>query len=293
MATRDSHASEAVAPENQLLILFGANGDLAKRKLIPGLFHLSAAGMMPDDYRIIGTGRPGSHGTTERFRAHARSAVDEFGESAVSTKEWDAFADRLQYASASAEKPEVLVDAVARAEQDLGKQLPRLIYLAVPPDTFGPLVQMLGDTGLTDNAKLVIEKPFGHDLASVRELNHSLRDVFEEDRIYRIDHFLGKESVQNMLAFRFGNGLFESVWNREHIASIQINVPEKLTIEGRAGFYEHTGAFRDMVVTHLLHLLGFLAMEAPERLDAQSLHEHARLVFDAITPLDPSLAVFG
>jgi glucose-6-phosphate 1-dehydrogenase len=154
-------------------------------------------------------------------------------------------------------------------------------------------VSMLGTTGLAERARLIIEKPFGRDLDSARALNQTLHEAFAESQIFRIDHFLGKEAVQNILAFRFANGLFEPVWNREHVAYVQIDVPEGLTIEGRAGFYEQTGAFRDMVVTHLLHLLGFVAMESPSRLDARSLRDATRKVFDALVPLDPGRAIFG
>ena len=185
------------------------------------------------------------------------------------------------------------MQAVAQAEQELGAGVRRLIYLAVPPHAFAPMVQMLGASGLTERARLIIEKPFGSDLASARALNQTLHAVLEESQIFRIDHFLGKEAVQNILAFRFANGLFEPVWNREHVDYVQIDVPEQLTIEGRAGFFEQTGAFRDMVVTHLLHLLGFVAMEPPGRLDAQSLRDATGQVFEAIKPLDPGRVIFG
>ncbi|QCP00783.1 glucose-6-phosphate dehydrogenase [Arthrobacter sp. 24S4-2] len=275
------------------MILFGATGDLAKRKLLPGLFHLAAAGMMPARYRIIGSGLPYNAPGTDGFRAHVRSAVEDYGRTGRGAGSWEPFAVNLDFAPATPTEPQALLDAVARAEHDLGGKVQRLIYLAVPPDAFVATVRMLGATGLGTGAKLVIEKPFGHDLDSAKALNRELRAVFAEDRIYRIDHFLGKEAVQNILAFRFGNGLFESVWNADHIDHVQIDVPERLSIEGRADFYEQTGAFRDMVVTHLFHLLGFLAMEAPARLDAASLHEQAEGVFQALNPVDPARTVLG
>ncbi|SDP77792.1 glucose-6-phosphate 1-dehydrogenase [Arthrobacter sp. ok909] len=281
------------APQDQLLIIFGATGDLAQRKLLPGLFHLAAAGMMPARYRIIGSGLPDDAPDTDGFRAHVRAAIDEYGRAGSGAGNWEPFAANLDFAPATPTEPQALLDAVNRAEQDLGGKVQRLIYLAVPPDAFVAIVQMLGSTGLGAGAKLVIEKPFGHDLASAKALNGELRAVFEEDRIYRIDHFLGKEAVQNILAFRFGNGLFESVWNADHIDHVQIDVPERLNIEGRAEFYEQTGAYRDMVVTHLFHLLGFLAMEAPTRLDAASLHEQAERVFQALNPVDPDRTILG
>jgi glucose-6-phosphate 1-dehydrogenase len=199
----------------------------------------------------------------------------------------------LSFVAASAEDPDGLVEAVASAERDLGGDVRRLIYLALPPDAIPPMVSMLGASGLSERARVIVEKPFGHDLPSACALNHALHAVFEESQIFRIDHFLGKEPVQNILAFRFANGLFEPVWNRRHIDYVQIDVPEQLTIEGRADFFEQTGTFRDMVVTHLLHVLGFIAMERPQRLDGQSLQAASDNVFDAIKPLDPARAVFG
>ena len=288
----DPHAATPTRPADQVLILFGATGDLAKRKLLPGLFHLAVAGMMPERYRIVGSGRPDGAMDAEGFRAHVRDALSKFGRQELTAENWTPFADRLSFAPASAEEPEALVQAVAQAEQDLGGELQRLVYLAVPPAAFAPMVSMLGTTRLNDQARLIVEKPFGHDLDSARLLNQTLHCVLDESQIFRIDHFLGKEAVQNILAFRFANGLFEPVWNRRHVY-VQIYVPEQLTIEGRAGFFEQTGTFRDMVVTHLLHVLGFIAMEPPNRLDAESLREATGNVFDAIKPLDPTRAILG
>jgi glucose-6-phosphate 1-dehydrogenase len=289
----DPRAQAPMRPEDQVLILFGATGDLAKRKLLPGLFHLAVAGMMPERYRIVGSGRPDGASDAEGFRSHVRDALTQFGRREVCDENWGSFAERLSFAPATAEQPDALVQAVVDAEQELGGVLPRLVYLAVPPDAFGPMVSMLGAVGLGERARLIVEKPFGHDLASARALHQSLHAVLDESQIFRIDHFLGKEAVQNILAFRFANGLFEPVWNRRHVDYVQIDVPEQLTIEGRAGFFEQTGTFRDMVVTHLLHVLGFIAMEPPHRLDAQSLRDATGKVFDAIKPLDPARAVFG
>ncbi len=292
-AAADPRAAAPARPNDQVLILFGATGDLAKRKLLPGLFHLAVAGMMPERYRIVGSGRPDGPLDAEGFRAHVREALGEFGRKELTDENWGPFAHSLSFAAASAEQPEALVQAVARAEEDLGHDTARLAYLAVPPDAFGPMVSMLGATGLSERSRLIVEKPFGHDLGSARALNHTLHGVLKESQIFRIDHFLGKEAVQNILAFRFANGLFEPVWNRRHVDYVQIDVPEQLTIEGRAGFFEETGTFRDMIVTHLLHVLGFIAMEPPRRLDAASLREETGKVFDAIKPLDPTRAVFG
>jgi glucose-6-phosphate 1-dehydrogenase len=291
--TADPRVAALALPADQVLILLGATGDLAKRKLLPGLFHLTVVGMMPSHYRIVGSGRPEGAPDLEGFRSHVRDALKEFGRHEVSDENWEPFARKLSFAPASAEQPEALEKAVAQAEQELGGDVRRLIYLAVPPHAFTPMVQMLGATGLAKRARLIVEKPFGSDFASARALNATLHDVLDETQLFRIDHFLGKEAVQNILAFRFANGLFESVWNREHIDHVQIDVPEQLTIEGRAGFYEQTGAFRDMVVTHLFHLLGFVAMEAPARLDAQSLRDASEQVFQSLKPLDPTRVIYG
>ncbi len=286
-------AMRPVVPPDHVLILVGASGDLSKRKLLPGLFHLAVAGMMPERYRIVGSGLPDGAPDTDGFRSHVRDALEKFGRREISDQSWGPFAEGLSFAPASAEQPDALVQAVAQAEQGLGSDVRRLIYLAVPPHAFAPMVQMLGTSGLTERAKVIIEKPFGSDLDSARALNQTLHAALEESQIFRIDHFLGKEAVQNLLAFRFANGLFEPVWNRRHVDYVQIDVPERLTIEGRGGFFEQTGTFRDMVVTHLLHVLGFIAMEPPSRLDAQSLRDATGKVFDAIEPLDPARAIFG
>ena len=276
-----------------MLILFGATGDLAARKLLPGLFHLAVGGLMPERYRIVGSGRPAGAPDGEGFRAHVRGVVGEFGRPEVTDENWASFAANLSFAPASAEEPQALLEEIARVEASLPADVRRLIYLAVPPQVFAPMIEMLAAAGLTERAKLIVEKPFGHDLSSARALNATLHAALGEDQIFRIDHFLGKEGVQNVLAFRFANGLFEPIWNREHVAYVQIDVPELLTIEGRAGFFEQTGTFRDMVVTHLLHLLGFVAMDPPGRLDAASLRDATGRVFEAIEPIDPGRVIFG
>jgi glucose-6-phosphate 1-dehydrogenase len=163
----------------------------------------------------------------------------------------------------------------------------------VPPSAMQDMVRMLGKTGIAEHCSLVVEKPFGHDEASAKELNATLHEVLDEESIYRIDHFLGKEAAQGILALRFANGMFEPVWNRDHVAYVQIDVPEKLDIQGRSGFYEQTGAFRDMVVTHLLQILGIVALEPPSRVDAEGLHLERTKLFDAIRPLDRARVVFG
>jgi glucose-6-phosphate 1-dehydrogenase len=278
-------------PSSRVLVLFGATGDLAARKLFPGFFHLYRAGMMPDDFRIIGSGRH-SPGTDDEFRAQINEALHKHGRGELG-EHWDEFAARLRFVVSDADDGADLAGAVSDAEREIGAEGERLVYLAVPPGATQAMVRMLGDTGIAENCSLVIEKPFGHDLESARELNATLHEVLDEESIYRIDHFLGKEAVQNILALRFANGMFEPIWNREHISYVQIDVPEAIDIQGRAGFYEQTGAFRDMVVTHLMQVVGIVALEAPSRVDAEALHLERTKLFDSVRPIDPDRAVFG
>src|SRR5271165_168342 len=280
-------------PDHHVIVVFGATGDLARRKLLPGLFHLATAGLLPDRYRIIGSS-PADHALSdEAFRRHARDAVAEFGTVPPSGEDWTRFEATLSYGAADPGDPGPLVAAVADAERAIGGNPRRLFHLAVPPVAFAPVAGMLGHTDLAGGSRVIVEKPFGTDLASARALNDSLHRVFDESQIFRIDHFLGKESVDNILAFRFANGLFEPVWNRDHIAYVQIDVPETLSIEGRAAFYEGTGAFRDMIVTHLFQVLGFLAMEPPTSLSARCLRDEKVKVFDAMAPLNLAHVVRG
>jgi glucose-6-phosphate 1-dehydrogenase len=291
MSTPTTARGASPRPGNHVIVLFGATGDLARRKLLPGLFHLAAAGLMPDKYEIIGSSRKGQ--TDEEFRERARQAVEEFGSSKPAGPAWDAFARKLTFAAAEPGHTTALAAACKRAEQEIGGTPGRLFHLAIPPSAFVPTVEMLGSAGIAPGSRLVIEKPFGTDLASARALNQVIHTYFDESQVFRIDHFLGKESVDNILAFRFANGLFEPVWNREHISYVQIDVPETLSIEGRADFYDQTGAYRDMIVTHLFQVLGFVAMEPPTALDARHLREETAKVFDALNPIDISHVVRG
>jgi glucose-6-phosphate 1-dehydrogenase len=278
-------------PGNHVIVMFGATGDLARRKLLPGLFRLAAAGLMPGRYQIIGSSRRDL--TSEQFRDLARQAVTEFGTGAPSGAAWQAFQQQLSFASAEPARTGPLVAAVERAEREIGGSPGRLFHLAIPPAAFEPTVTMLGAAGLAPGSKVIIEKPFGTDLASARALNQTAHAIFDESHIFRIDHFLGKESVDNILAFRFANGLFEPIWHRHHIAYVQIDVPETLSIEGRGSFYDQTGAYRDMIVTHLFQVLGFVAMEPPVSLDAKHLRDEKAKVFDALKPLDVAHVVRG
>jgi glucose-6-phosphate 1-dehydrogenase len=279
-----------------VIVLFGATGDLAKRKLLPGLYHLACAGLLPDKYRIIGTSPPEFALSDADFVAHAEEAANQFCTIKPAGSSWDEFASRLSFGAASPQDPSPLVSAVEKAESEIGGSGPvgRLFHLAVPPSAFASVIGMLGSSGLSSgDARVIIEKPFGVDLASSRSLNEAVHTVFDESRVFRIDHFLGKESVDNILAFRFANGLFEPIWNRDHIRYVQIDVPETLSIEGRAAFYDATGAYRDMVVTHLFQVLGFVAMEPPTSLAAKPLRDEKSKVFDALRPIDVRHVVRG
>src|SRR5712692_485007 len=278
-------------PKDHAIVLFGATGDLAKRKLIPGLFHLGVSGLLPEQFRIIGTSRKPLG--DDQFRALARAAVDEFGRHEATDETWDEFASRLSYAPSDTGAADDLAAAVERAEDEIAGETDRLFYLSVPPVAMAGIVETLGAAGLANGARVIMEKPFGTDLASARALNEAVHAVFAEEQIFRIDHFLGKETVQNILALRFANGLFEPVWNRDHIDHVQIDVPETLSIGSRAGFYEGTGAFRDMIVTHLLQVLGFVAMEPPTSLEPRALRLEKDKVFEAMKPLDPARVVRG
>jgi glucose-6-phosphate 1-dehydrogenase len=281
------YANDRTVPDAHVIVLFGALGDLSRRKLLPGLFHLEQAGLMPDDYRILGTSRRG--GSANQFRDIAREVI---GEEAAGDA-WQRFAGRLCFGAFSADDHGPLVEAVSAAERELGGEPLCLYYLSIPPTAFGAMVRALGESGLAERARVVLEKPFGMDLATARDLNQLVHGFVPEDRVFRIDHFLGREAVQNLIALRFANGMFEPIWNRDHIDHVQIDVPETLGVDDRAGFYEGTGAYRDMVVTHLFHVLGFVAMEPPTSLDARSIAEETGKVFRSVQPIDRDSVIRG
>jgi glucose-6-phosphate 1-dehydrogenase len=276
-----------------VVVVFGASGDLTRRELLPALFELHRDRLLPEAFAVVGVSP--SDWSTERFRAEMRAAV--LARAPDDAPAWGAFEERLEFvrveaASPPAEGYAALSAAVERVRSAFGIADNVLFHLAVPPAVFGTIAARLGASGLATGAagwrRLIVEKPFGRDRASARALDGELRAVFGEEQIYRVDHFLGKETVQNMLVFRFANPSYEPVWNRNHVDHVQITVAEELGIGTRAGFYEQTGVVRDMVQNHLLQLLCMTAMEPPVSFDATSLRDETAKVLDAVrvVPVD-------
>lgn len=251
------------------------------------MFRLLTSGLVPH-MRLVGTSL--DEHTQESFVDFVRAALDEF-QGEMSEDEWRHFASRLCWAPGGT--PEALRRAIAEADADLDQPQRLLHYLSVPPKAAMAVIRTLREADLVENSRIVMEKPFGTDLASARELNAAVHQVFDEEQVFRIDHFLGKEAALNILSFRFANGLFEPIWHRNMIDHIQIDVPERLGLEQRAGFYEATGAYRDMVVTHLMQVLAFTAMEAPTSIDPTAITEEKNKVFRSMLPIRPRDVVRG
>ena len=285
---RPRHNREPALPPH-VIVLFGATGDLSRRKLIPGLAHLALSDLAPD-IEVVGTSL--EEMDDDQFRAFAKEALDQFSHRALTPEQWDEFSSRLSYVP-QGRGSDGLAAAVAKAEEKLGGTAPRLHYLSVPPVAAPAVIKMIKDANLVDFSRVVMEKPFGTDLQSAVELNAGLHQTFDERQIFRIDHFLGKEAAQNILAFRFANGLFEPIWNRNFIDHIQIDIPETLGLDKRAAFYESTGAYKDMVVTHLFQVLAFVAMEPPTALEPFAISEEKNKVFRSLLPIDPEDVVRG
>src|SRR3954454_21976157 len=271
------------------VVLFGATGDLSRRKLLPGLLHLFQTGLMRD---ILVVGTSLDEHDRASFQEFAHQAITEFSGDDGDTDGWAEFAKLLYWAPGDAGS-EGLRRVIEEAEGERAGEFDRLHYLSVPPKAALSVVHELKEAGLVERSRIIMEKPFGTDLASAQRLNAELHEVFDEDQIFRIDHFLGKEAAQNILAFRFAKGLFEPIWHRNHIDHVQIDVPEVLGIETRAEFYEATGAYRDMVVTHLFQVLAFVAMEPPTALEPRAISEEKNKVFRSMKPIDPANVVRG
>ena len=280
-------SSERTLPH--VIVLFGATGDLSRRKLLPGLVHLTTSSLAPD-IRVVATSLEDYD--DESFRRFTKEAIDEFGTHALTDEAWAAFADQLSYVPTSA-GPEALSAVVNRERAALGEDAHLLHYLSVPPRSAFEVIAMLREAGLVQDSRVVMEKPFGTDLESAIHLNDHLHETFSEEQIFRIDHFLGKEAAQNILAFRFANGLFEPIWNRNFIDHVQIDIPETLDLGKRSAFYEATGAHKDMVVTHLFQVLAFVAMEPPTALEPRAISEEKNKVFRSLLPIDPANVVRG
>ncbi|MCG6962774.1 MAG: glucose-6-phosphate dehydrogenase [Acidobacteria bacterium] len=273
------------------MVIFGASGDLTRRKLLPALYNLDLEGLLPERFAVIGTG------TRELDMEAYREALSQevIGHERFDQDRWHALLDRVDYFPSDLTDPASytrLAQELEKAEKEHETGGNVLFYLSIPPSLFGTVVKNLGDAGLVreENGRwrrVVIEKPFGHDLASAKALNEEVRHVLAERQIYRIDHYLGKETVQNILVFRFANGIFEPVWNRRYVDHVQITVAEELGVEHRARYYEEAGALRDMVPNHLFQLLSLVAMEPPSSFDADAVRDEKGKVLRAIQPLSP------
>jgi glucose-6-phosphate 1-dehydrogenase len=278
----------------QAIIIFGASGDLTRRKLLPAFYHLFLEGRMPKGFAIVGYSR--SAYTDDQFREIARDALKEFGHHPPEGQVWESFAKRVLYVPGEFSSPGAM-DHVVRHLKEVdsthGTQGNRFYYAATPTSAYPDIVHRIGEAGLAEGAKIVFEKPFGRDLATARQLNATIHEVFDESQVFRIDHYLGKETVQNILAFRFANGLFEPVWNRRYIDHVQITVSEDIGIGNRGAFFEPTGTIRDMVATHLIQLMTFLAMEPPVTFEPDRLRDETVKVLRATKPCDPESVVRG
>jgi glucose-6-phosphate 1-dehydrogenase len=278
-------------PAPHVLVVLGATGDLARRKLFPALFRLWRLDLLPERFHLVCSARATPE-NRDVFLTMVHAAVEAY-RGAIDETGWRRFADRISFVPTPDDNGAELETAISDAAKELGSDVQCIYYLAVPPSATESVVRMLGTFDVTESAKIVLEKPFGTDLESARRLNATLREFLDEGRIYRIDHFLGKEAVQNILALRFANGMFQPVWNYQHICYVQIDVPEEIDIQGRADFMESTGTFRDMFSTHLFQLLGFVALAPPSRLDAWSLRHEMIKIFRALRPPDSDRVVFG
>ena len=284
------HADQSERPA--VFIVFGATGDLARRMVLPAFYRLACEGLLPRQWQLVGNGRGDI--THENFRAGIHDALTEFGPQPEG-KDWDSFAERVFFAGGgfSSGSPGSLPDVLGQARASLGGSPQLVHYLAVPPVAFGGLTQALGQYGLAAGARVVYEKPFGTSPGSFRELDRVVHSVLDEQQVYRIDHFLGKEATQDLHVLRFANSSSAAYWNREHVESVQIDVPETLGISDRAQFYDATGAVLDMLVTHLFQVAAEVAMEPPASLDAAGLQAAREKVIGCFRPLDPREVVLG
>ncbi|MEI7551257.1 MAG: glucose-6-phosphate dehydrogenase [Verrucomicrobiota bacterium] len=276
-----------------VVVIFGASGDLTARKLIPAVYNLSVDGLLPADFHLVGFGRKAI--SDENFRALAKDAVREFSRRELNPDDWDRIAARTTYVAGDYDEPAAFVRLaaqIAAIEQRIGHEVQTLFYISTPPSVFAPILRHLGASGLAGkylgqdhHAKVIIEKPFGRDLGSALELNTTIRGVFAEHQVYRIDHYLGKETVQDLLVQRFANAIFEPLWNRNFIDSVQITVAEEGGVGSRGGYYEQSGCLRDMIQNHTMQLVALTAMEPPGSYAAEAIRDEKVKVLKAIQPL--------
>ncbi len=301
---------EAKPPGPCAMVIFGAGGDLTKRLLFPALYNLATTKLLPENFAIVGVDIADRsvddwrNSLLEMLESFVGNSASEDAIDAVDTAVWDKLSGSMSYVQGDLTEPDLYARLHAHledVEQKEGTGGNVLFYLAVSDRFFAPVIENLGKSGLSDEReeksicwrRVVIEKPFGHDLQSAKELNKKVLSVLREKQVFRIDHFLGKETVQNIMAFRFANGLFEPIWNRERIDHVQITVAETVGVEGRGRFYEHTGAMRDMVPNHVFQLVAMTAMEPPVNFDADSVRSKKEDVFASMKPVPPDDAVRG
>ena len=282
-------------PDPCLFVIFGASGDLTAKKLMPAVYSLAFRRLLPESFGIVGAAR--SEESDDEFRERMKRAVQEYARDPFKDDVWEQLASGMRYVTldfADESHDEDLTRTLTELDQERGTHGNRVYYFAVPPSAIGTLVRKIARWRSADGwVRLVIEKPFGHDLASARELNELLKESFEENEIFRIDHYLGKETVQNMLALRFANGIFEPIWNRQFIDHVQITVAESIGIEGRAGYYEHAGAIRDIFQNHLLQLVAVTGMEPPIDFTADSVRNEKLKVLKSLHTPGPKHVVRG
>jgi glucose-6-phosphate 1-dehydrogenase len=292
----DTRQTDGRQPAPNTVVIFGASGDLTHRKLLPALWNLYSEKRLPEQFSVVGMAR--SPKTDESFRTEARDAVGHFARDwEVDCDRWKRFASGLFYLQGQYDDPEAYARLKALLEKlcaERGSCRNYLHYLATPPSGYVGIVRQLGEAGLAQEggesgwARIIVEKPFGSDLDSARRLNEELRQVFREEQIYRIDHYLGKETVQNLLVFRFANGIFEPFWNRRYVDHVQISVAEQLGVEGRGSYYEEAGALRDMVQNHLMQVMCMVAMEAPARFHHQAVRNEKVKVLESVRAIEES-----
>lgn len=277
-----------------VVVIFGASGDLTARKLVPAIFNLGVDNLLPGEFHLIGFGRKPIE--DERFREIMDEAIGEHSRRPLNKGIWERVRHNMSYHDGGYDDPKAfasLAEKIDKIESDLGRDVQRLFYISTPPNVFEPIIENLGQSSMARAhvhtkvaSKVIIEKPFGRDLESARALNATINGVFEEAQVYRIDHYLGKETVQDLLVQRFANSIFEPMWNREYVDCVQITVAENLGVGTRGGYYDSSGALRDMIQNHTMQLVALTAMEPPVSLDPESIRDEKVKVLKAIQPLE-------